>query len=306
MPTATVARRLRDTFHRLENQLDHFHQTLSALPFLGGQVFVLPEIEKGKEHEPVNEILPETLSGEAALQRGLQHYRRLFIQQNSVHLSSKAAIRLPGALCFAVDRQQARLVREQVTAINDSKAELAQIITKESGLPPAQRFDFVHEQLKGLITLSAYRSITCLLAPDTINFGWANKQVIKNVDRQELLEKLLRQQQSPRGIPRERQAFWREAVEREIITLRALPADCKLKIRRPVKVQPIARVWYQASQKQVQHPCPSPLLALCAADSMPKLGQLPPYDAARIKHRYKPAARRLESVIPRLHLWREL
>ena len=301
-----VIGRMNACFNELEQALGALQQQIAPLRLLAARVFSLPEVEKGQEHQAISHIAVEQHVGQAARDLALEHYQRLFIHHNRENVSSKAAVRLPGVICLAVEQPEYQALQTQLALINRLKGELEQIITVDSGLAPEQRFEFVHTHLHGLITLSAYRTLTALTNPDSVRFGWANKHIIKNVKRDDILAQLEKSLKAGRAVPPHSREQWAALVSREIDDGSRLPQQATLKIKRPVKVQPIARVWYQQQQKQVQHPCPLPLIALCQVESgaaVPKIGELLNYDAEAVKHRYKPDARPLRLLVPRLHLY---
>lgn len=300
--------RLTSTFRSLEQALNLLRGQLGELRLLSGRVFTLPEIEKSKEHDPLSSIQVTQRVGQDAHEAAVAHFTRMFIQQQSEKASSKAAVRLPGAVCYAVTEGPFRETTALIKQINQLKQALEQIISIESGLPSSQRFEWVHRHIPGLITLNAYRTITQPETPDTVRFGWANKQIVKNLSRQQVLEMLEKSLNAGRAVAPWSKEQWAERVTQEINDVASLPENARLKIKRPVKVQPVARVWYQAQQKQVQLACPSPLVVLCRQDNgetPPDLGELLNYDAENIRHRYKPKAQPLRLIIPRLHLYCE-
>ena len=306
MASYDVVERMTSTFRTLEHALLQFRDELEQPPLLAGRVFSLPQTAKGKEHDPVSSIKVSQHVGQTAHKMNQAHLTHLFIQQQSENISSKAAVRLPGAICYNVTKKQHQQLSQQIAEINALKKALEEIITVDSGLSSAQRFEWVHRYIPGLITLNAYRTITLLDTPDTVRFGWANKQVIKNLTREQVLENLHHSLKACRAVPPWTKEEWAERLTQEINDIARLPENTVLKIKRPVKVQPVARVWHQKTQKQVQHACPSPLLILCQreqGESLPQLGELMNYDADNIQYRYKPDAQPLTLIIPRLHLY---
>lgn len=295
-------------FQQLEVEIKKLTDVLKNLTLLPSAVFELPEVSKEEEHDEVVRVTVSPCYNEEARDLTLKLMANLFIYDNAPHISSKRAIRLPGVLCFSTDNQTFKSVKKQVEQINLLKKQLSDIVTKESGISKEERFDFIHNQLKGLITLNAYRTLTLLSDPDTVRFGWANKNIIKNLTRNDVLTQLEKSREANRAVPPYTSEQWAERLDKEIITLSQLPENAKLKIKRPVKVQPIARVWYSELQKQVQYACPLPLLAFYIdkeSDFKPVIGELPDYDADNIQIRHRPKAKKLQLIIPRMHLYIE-
>ncbi len=299
----TLVSEMRQCIDEMEQRLGELTLALEALPLLAARVFTLPGVKKGDEQLPLETIPVHPYSGTTARRLAMEHLKLLFMQQQSESLSTRSAVRLPGALFFQADKACLSALQDQTCEINRLKQQLERLITRDSGLPSEARFPFVHQHFPGLITLNAYRSVTLEPAPASVHFGWANKHIIKKVTRDDICQQLEKSLKAGRARAPWTREQWAEKVAQELETLSSLPADAPLKIKRPVKVQPIARLRGEGSHKQRQLPCPTPLLFCSETRRIPVTGELNDYDQSSITHRHKPAARAMTLLIPRLWLW---
>jgi len=302
----TLVEEMRETLSLIESELATFCQHIESAQLLAARVFTLPPIAKGEELDPTPVIKVEQYVGRQARQRALQHFSHHYLQQQSERQSTRSATRLPGVICIKVSAQLQETLMTSSTRINQAKQLFQQLITVESGLPPTARFPFVHQHFPGLLTLNVYRTLNVYPSLDSVNFGWANKHVIKRYTQQEVIEMLEKSLHAGRARAPWTREQWAEKVQEELQLIKALPSDCRLKIKRPVKVQPIARLWQSHQQKQTQVACPNPLIITCLeGETIPELGSLQNYDEENITHRHRPDARSATLVIPRLWLWKE-
>lgn len=294
-------------FNQLEFEIQQFSHLLLEItqqaPFMA-KVFTLPDIIKGEENNEISHISIHQLIGNEAINETINLINLLFIHHKSEDISNKSAIRLPGVICIQTNLKTYCEFSSLIANINELKLSIKSIVTTIS---ESQRFEFIRESLHGLLTLNTYRTLTSLVDIDTINFGWANKKVINKVTKDAVLGRLqasLESGRCPLHLPRD---HWRLQLENEIRLISSLPHDVILKTQRPVKVQPIARVWDKEQQKQTQFACATPLFVFALEKTVAeiKIGELPDYQANSIAIRNRPRAKPVELLIPRLNLYIE-
>lgn len=295
-----------ESFNLLEGKIGQLNLLIAGQTNVNAAVFRLPNTIKGDENSEVNEIIVNKITGRDAIKDAIEHFSLLFIHDKSEDVSNKSAIRLPGAICIEAPYSSYKVFQTLLNDINSLKMKIKQIVTQQSGVDESQRFEFIHSSLHGLLTLNTYRALTHLVDVDTVRFGWANKKVINKVTKEQVLNKLqatLENGRKPQGMGE----YWAGQIEQEILLVSKLSHNTVLKTQRPVKVQPIARVWDKAQQKQTQFACANPLIIFAVEKSLDEIliGALPDYHVDIIALRNRPRAKPVELLIPRLNLYIE-
>lgn len=289
-----IKTQLRNTMVKLENQLEAFSSYLRSLDPALARVFILPFIPPGAENRSIERIEVNTVSDFSAFNMGMNIVNQLFAKTGH---STKSALRMPGALCFKANYEQQRYAQHLADEINLTKDIFYQQVQTLDH--PDNKFTVVHELFPMLITLNVYRTVKLFTEIQSVSFGWARKDSIQYVDRGALIKRLSNSLANPPTSHEINPDDWTALVGEEIIAVMRLPKDAKLKIQRPIPVQPIARV-KQLRWQQV--PCPTPLLIL-NRELPPNLNYLDDYDDRGSKGRYRKNSQTSHLIIPRLHLY---
>ncbi len=185
---------------------------------------------KEAEHAPLDTI-EVTQHLERGRNAGATSYRHLFIQQQSENRSSKAAVRLHGVLCYQVDNAIQLDLEEWIQRINQLKTAARADGYGKSRSSLSGTFEWVHPASTRLSTLNAYRTRRLSITPATIRFGWANKHIIKNLSRDEVLSQLKKSLARRRAASRRGRANSQQfKLEREYQDIAALPQQAKLRL----------------------------------------------------------------------------
>ncbi|WP_108650973.1 DNA replication terminus site-binding protein [Dongshaea marina] len=293
--TSHPVARLRTTLAKIQSCLGQLETLIRSQP-VKCSVYQLPDVASGDEHEPIESIEVEPLEGEEALDTALHSFNHFFAREGC---STKATYRLPGYILLPAHCQSELF--ELIGQINSLKSAFKDEVLKAGD--KNQRFELVHQAQPGAITLQIYRHLVLLDSPvQTLGFTWANKQSIRKVSQQQVLEILEKSQKTPP--PLVDAEHWAQQVAREIQDIHRLSRAAQLRIRRPVKTHPMLNIrWLDREPRQQQVKAHSPLL-LCQ-DKLPKIHPLGDFPPAKQRQR---SDRQISStpLIERIYLYEYL
>ncbi|MCL1476255.1 MULTISPECIES: DNA replication terminus site-binding protein [unclassified Marinobacter] len=239
------------------------------------RVYQIPRTVRENESQPVTDIKPTALLGTEAFNAALHALTDWY---GDPQYSTKVVNRVPGALVLAnVDESQ---VLDRIAEINRSKAAIESLIP---GLGNRDdRFELLHRHYPWLILAQLTRRLQvlpCSPPLQSCTFTWGIKTEIKKMTADQVCERLESFRQRPRStiddVP------WDIKIDREIMSIRSLPASAQLRSRRVLRVRPLANLRYHAIDGEpaetYMREAHTPILILNPSRPI-KLGALKNYD----------------------------
>ncbi len=262
---------LKKTFEQLTDDLLALKMLISGSSPLFSQVSDIPPVLRGNEHLPITYVAPDHLYGHEAIQKAVDIWSDLHIKHD---FSQKSARRASGVLWFPSedDAFTVELVR-LLTTINALKESIeTHIITTYQ--TRSARFEALHNQCAGVLTLHLYRQIRWWKDEHipAVRFSWQEKESLLIPDKTELLVRMGKE-----GRDDESKEVPLALLMKQIMSV---PEE-RLRIRRRLKVQPSANISFRGEQyptgKLTMVTAPMPFIII--QNERPEVKMLKIYDA---------------------------
>ena len=250
-----------EQFNIIQQRLQDLHHILVRVQPMAALAYPIPPVPKGQEDNPVSFIPAIEHTGRNAASLASQCYRDLHIDPQ---YSQKSARRTVGVLWLSpVQDTAVRHIPALVHEINDAKTAIEEhIISTFSSRH--DRFDALRAECPGIMTLHLYRHIRCYTDENVLSarFSWQQKDSLSTPDKKALMHQL--NHRLEQGRP-EQHLPLTQLLDRIEHTPEAL-----LRIRRPVRVQPVANMrWADAPAKTVTAPMPLLVVQRQSVDMKP-------------------------------------
>ncbi|WP_026959812.1 DNA replication terminus site-binding protein [Aliagarivorans taiwanensis] len=243
---------IRATFDLLSRDLGKLEQRLMRVPVHLARVASLPPIKPGDEHLPVETIVPRHHTGREAMVTACSAFRDLHIKDGC---SKKSARRYPGYCQIRPSQvDDPGQLLALVDCINQAKREIKHLVTDNFESRTA-RFDALHSQCPGVMTVHLYREISLFAEGDvdSIRCTWLNKDALNTLKPKNAIQ----WQRSLASLLDAVLAEGRMGDADKTVAMHALASriesvpPASLRFRRQVKVQPAANVKRSGATKPI-------------------------------------------------------
>lgn len=252
-------------FEIICQNIDRLNRIIKQVPPLAALAAAVPPTPKGSK-APIRHIEMVEQTGRAAIHLAAESYRDLYIHPS---YSQQAARRTVGAIWYTP--KQHPLIEglaSTIECINTAKSAIEQYVT-ETYTSRTERFEALRVDCPGVMTLHLYRKIRCLNNTNvkSVRFSWLRKDTIVMPVKSELVQRIseeIERSSADKRLPLE------QLMQRVV----AVP-EYRLRIRRPVPVQPVANIRIGDRVQTVTAPMP----LIIIQKEMPLLKGLASYDS---------------------------
>lgn len=238
-----------DNYFALTQALNQLIRQLKTLHYVHALATPVPPTTRGQEHQPIHAIELDYLQDNLAIDAICTSYTDLHIHPD---YSQKSARRTPGVIVLSPAVIGEATTQEIVTLIdriNHHKQQIESFITEHFQTRQA-RFEVRKKHLPGMMTLHLYRQIRYFYQEELVSvaFSWQRKDTLIKVNKEALIASI-------------EQEYAQVASDQQLALEQLLAKivhcdEAALRIRRAIKVQPIANITKIAGIEVVTAPLP--------------------------------------------------